>query len=373
MEGYQIHTAGFITENVRLEMVIGSLFLLFFSVFFHGRIAPAGTLAPMISMVPAMAVAQVHPLILGLLFSLLTLLVALPKRFEWLVSLNDRGTSAGLLLLFGVMGIRSSLASLNTWADGEAGFSWLLVLLTGGSVICFLLYRSGKSWLMIPAGLGFAFVLSFVSGQMPAFETGPGLPLISSGTWWLDRWGLPLSFQLSEWMRALPFAVLALLMLPLDAAAIQTMHRRNYGPYFNKVSLKMDETFIVTSLRNLAGVCLGGAQMAAVWRSFLIPLGVVRRPIPGSALLLGITCLLFAFAGYPIDLATHPPLLHLVLIFGVFVPMLLTGWKTIHGKFELLPMLICLLAGFWTHPLLGWIFGLSTGRIMRYLSGKRTR
>ena len=364
-EGYQIESATFVAENVRLEVVIASVTLLLFSVFFHMRLAPQGTLAPMISLVPVMAAAGVHPLALGILFGLMTITLSVLKGFSRLVSLNDRGTSAGILILFGLMGVRGSISSLWNWTQREADFVFLMLLLSGGCLLCWFLYRYRQSWLMIPSVLAFGLIFSFINGFIPSFQTTPGFPLLNAHTWWETRWQIDASLNMSGWFRAAPFAVLAVLMLPLDASAIQTMQRRQYGPYFSKVSFKLDPTFFAVGLRHLIGVFFGGAQIGAVWRSFLIPLGVVRRPIPGSAFLLGIFCLIFAFAGYPIDLAMYPPLLHLVLVFGVFTPMLVTGWQTAINKADRVIIVICVLGGYFLHPLVGWGLGLLSGRWLK--------
>jgi hypothetical protein len=140
------------------------------------------------------------------------------------------------------------------------------------------------------------------------------------------------------------------------------MHERQYRPYEQKATFDLNQTFFVVSLRNLVGALLGGAQTAAVWRSFLIPLGVVRRPIPGSALLLGLFTLAFAFAGYPIDIAMFPPMLHMVLVFGVYVPMLLAGLRTAKTGKAWIVLFLVLGVGYLVHPLAGWVLGILLGR-----------
>jgi hypothetical protein len=89
------------------------------------------------------------------------------------------------------------------------------------------------------------------------------------------------------------------------------------------------KTAYLVAFRNLAGVLLGGAQTAAVWRSFMIPLGVVRSPFRRSALWLGLLGIAAGLSGVLVDLAVYPPLLWMVLLFGIYLPMFETGLATL--------------------------------------------
>jgi len=95
-----------------------------------------------------------------------------------------------------------------------------------------------------------------------------------------------------------------------------------------------------------------------VWRSFMIPLGVVRRPIGGSALLLGIIGMSFALLGFPLDVAVFPPLLWPVLIFGVYIPLLEVGLNTIRSAATAQIAGICLVGGIALNPVLGWVIAI---------------
>jgi hypothetical protein len=116
---------------------------------------------------------------------------------------------------------------------------------------------------------------------------------------------------------------------------------------------------LLVSVRNIIGVLLGGAQTAAIWRSFMIPLGVVRRPIGASALFLGLFGLLASFLGFPLDWAVFPLLLWPVLIFGVYLPMVENGIQTLGVNKRAIPAaLACLVTGWMLQPVVGWILGL---------------
>ena len=108
----------------------------------------------------------------------------------------------------------------------------------------------------------------------------------------------------------------------------------------------------------MIGAILGGGQISAVWRSFMIPLAVVRRPIGGSALLLGILGICFGILGFPIDISIFPPLVWLVLIFGVFVPLVEIGFSTLRNMASIQIAVICLILGIGLNPVLGWSFAL---------------
>jgi hypothetical protein len=364
-DGYGISGEGFVAENVRLEMVVGSLMLLIFSVLFLPRAAPPGTLTPLIPMIPLMVAAGVHPLSLGIMIGLLGLALSLGKAFPRIVALNSPGTRGGILVLFGLLGIIDSGSKMWLWSIPSDPSSPLLFasIVIVGLAVYLVLIRQKKTWLSVPLCLLAALAVSALFGRLPELVTRPGLPLINGMSWWQDRWQLGPAFGLETILAALPFALLAVVMWPLDATAILTMHERQYRPYEQKATFDLNQTFLVVSLRNLVGAMLGGAQTAAVWRSFLIPLGVVRRPIPGSALLLGLFTLAFAFAGYPIDIAMFPPMLHMVLVFGVYVPMLIAGLRTAKTGKAWIVLFLVLGVGYLVHPLAGWVLGILLGRL----------
>lgn len=359
----------FVAENVRLDMIIGSLILLLFCACLLPRSAPPGTLTPLIPMVPLMAAAGVHPLSLSLLIGILGLILSAGRVFPRLVKLNTPGTRGGILVLFGILGLRDSLGKVWIWAEGSGPLLFVAVL--GAGLVVYLVLAARKlTWLAVPACLVAALAVSALFGQLPQLVTGPGLPLFSHASWWHDRWQLGSPFDLPTVLAAVPFALLALTLWPLDATAIMTMHEQQYQAHAAKATFDLNQSFLVISLRNIIGAWFGGAQTAAVWRSFLIPLGIVRRPIPGSALLLGLLCLIFALTGYPIDIAMHPPALHLVLMLGVYVPMLLAGIRAVRCRLDWLVLAAVLAGGFLLHPLAGWLIGLLLSRLSQVLIKK---
>ncbi|MHB8963207.1 MAG: DUF3360 family protein [Saccharofermentanales bacterium] len=352
--GFGITDPTFVTENVRLEVVVAGVFTLIFSAVLHPAAGPPGTLAPLIPLVPLMVAAGVHPLPFAILISLAGFVFARNGYFQHIVNLNGIGTKAGILLLFGIMGITSSLQKLQAWTADSHQTSMFFVLIISGAMLYFLLVRLKAKWLIIPASALVSLIISSLYGLFPVFDTGIGLPIIDPVHWWNHKWGIGFGMTTQNFVTAIPFALLVMTMWPMDALAVKTLQETNYPPTAKRAVMDLNATFIVVTVRNLIGALLGGAQTAAVWRSFMIPLAVVKRPIGGSALLLGIFAIAFAILGFPIDLSVFPPLVWLVLILGVFAPMLEIGLRTIRNASSVRIALICIILGIAINPVIGW-------------------
>lgn len=104
-----------------------------------------------------------------------------------------------------------------------------------------------------------------------------------------------------------------------------------------------------------------------------IPLGVVRRPLPGAALLLAIFGVLFSLLGFPLDLALFDPLINLVLIFGVFLPMLLTGIVIPKSRINWVTAAVCVAAGYFWTPLAGWVLAVTAEFALSRLAARKKR
>ena len=99
MEALGIKSDLFAVENVRMELFLASLLTLLFCVFFNPAIAPPGTLAPLIPLVPVMVAAGVHPLPLALISGALGIILAALRAWPLLMKLSGNGTKAGVLIL----------------------------------------------------------------------------------------------------------------------------------------------------------------------------------------------------------------------------------------------------------------------------------
>ena len=356
--GLKIIDPTFVTENVRLEIVIASIFTLIFSAFLNPAVGPPGTLAPLIPIIPIMISAGVHPLPFSILVGAIGLIIALFGCFTNVVKINGPGTKGGILLLFGILGITSSLDKLRVWTNGSHHENLLFVLLSVGIVVYLVLNKLNVRWLIIPVCALLALLVSYLFGLSPVFETSVALPIINPDYWWNVKWGIGYGFTIKNFLVAMPFAMLVIAMWPIDALAIRTMQESNYPVNARKAIFDLNATFIIISIRNMIGAILGGGQISAVWRSFMIPLAVVRRPIGGSALLLAILGICFGILGFPIDISTFPPLVWLVLIFGVFVPLVEIGFSTLRNMASIQIAVICLILGIGLNPVLGWSFAL---------------
>ncbi len=354
--GLSIADPTFVAENVRLEIVIAGLFTVLFCGFFNPYAGPPGTLAPLIPVVSVMALAGVHPLPLGILIGAIGLLISLFKFFCRLIRVNGEGTKGGIILLFGILGIISSLEGLQNWAAEAQAASLFVLLLVAGIALYLLLTRLGLKWLVIPACAVLALLLAAAFGLFPFFKTEPGLPILSPDVWWNQKWGIGFGLNMQNFIKAVPYALLAVVLWPMDALAITTIQEKCYPPEAKNAVICLDSTYTIVSLRNIVGTVLGGSQIAAVWRSFMIPLGIVKRPVGASALMLGLLGIAFGLFGFPIDVAIFPPLLWLVLIFGVYVPLIEVGLSTIKTPASAQTAAICVIGGVAINPVVGWIF-----------------
>lgn len=349
-----IQDAGMIADSVRLELMIASVATILFCAIINPYAAPAGTLAPLIPLIPAMAAAGVHPLPFALLVSLIGFVFAKTGVFNMLVRLNGPGTKAGVSLLFGGMGILHAAQKLNLWAQDhqEPYFAWIILFV--GFLLYVFMRRAKIRWLVIPVCVIAALTVSAVFGLFPLISAQIGLPVLDPAFWWIHRWGVGYGLSIQNFVSAIPFVILVLTMWPVDALAIQTLQERNYPSTAKRAIMNVDDSFILITVRNLAGAVLGGVQTAAVWRSFMIPLAVSKRPIGGSALLLGLIGILFALLGFPVDIAIFPPLVYMVLIFGVFTPMLEGGWECVDNVRTLASAISCIALGVIFSPTIGW-------------------
>lgn len=356
-KGLNLSDPTFVSDNVRLEIVLGGIFAIIFSGIYNPYVAPAGTLAPLIPLIPVLTVSGVHPLPLSLLIVLLGIIPSLLQGFKKMMSLNGQGTTAGIMLLFGLMGIISSLENLNAWCTFQQSSHLSSVLILGGIFLYILLGRWRVKYLMIPLCALFALIASALFKVYPDFTTPMGLPIINPYVWWHEKWGLGFGLDLNHFIKAFPFALLTVVMWPIDALAIRKIQEASYPEVSHKTLFDVDDTYFIVALRQLVGGVIGGGQIASVWRSFMIPLATVKRPLAGSAFVLGILSVCFGVMGYPIDLAIFPPLLWLVLIVGVYIPLLEVGFSMMQDPKNIQTSIACILLGFTISPIIGWVAG----------------
>ncbi len=353
-----IQNPAFVRENVRLELILASVLTLVVTVALRVPAGPPGTLAPLIVLVPAMAAAGVHPLPFGLLAGAAGLLTALLGWQDHLMRINGPGTRGGILVLFSLMGFHNGLSGLHRWAVSVNGILPVLLLLGTGVFWSILLKRFHVRWLTIPVCAATALLLASVFGRFPEWSTGVGLPIVDPARWWQELWGIGWGMEWQGFVRAAPYVCLVLVLWPIDALAVQAILQRDGGDAGAGPTIDFRKTAYLVAVRNLAGVLLGGAQTAAVWRSFMIPLGVVRGPLRRSALWLGLFGILAGLSGVLIDLAVFPPLLWMVLLFGIYLPLLEAGLATLRTGSGRVTAGVCTVAGLAVHPVVGWFISL---------------
>lgn len=362
--GLSISNPAFVPENVRLELVFAGIMTIIFCAVLNPCAGPPGTLAPLIPMVPIMASAGVHPLAFGILVGIIGIILSISRTFSKVVNINGTGTKGGLIILFGVLGIKGAVQNLNSWAQQTDSVPLITMVVIIGIIIYILLNKLKLGWLVIPVCATAAIILSFISGRIPDFQTGAGFPVINPNIWWNEKWGVGFGFTFANYIKALPYALFAVVLWPLDALAIKAIQDENYPSDAKNSCFDMDATYTIVSIRTILGTILGGSQTAAIWRSFMIPLSIIKRPIGAAALILGVLSILSGILGFPIDIAIFPPLLWSVLIFGVFLPMLEVGIGTIKNMTHSKIAAICIVGGLAVNPLLGWILATISEKVV---------
>lgn len=360
----KISNPNFVFENVRLEMLIGSIITLFTALLLP-NIAPSGTLAPFIILVPFMAAFGVHPFLLSIFVGVFGIIAIKTGLFQKLLSLSGQINKTSLTLTIAVSGILLSLKNLYHFYSGQR--LPFLMLFVSLSILFYILRKKNRLWLMIPATAVIAPVLSLsfrITPQIPA--TTYSLP-ISPAYWWKNMWEIGFGFDLSTVLKTLPFAMFVIILWAVDTVSITTLLEAN------RLNSQMEEpdlntSFLVTSIRNIVGGFFGGAQTGALWRSFLIPLSMVKRPLRPASILLGGIGILAAITYYPIALLSFPPLVWSVLLFGIFLPFLQVGLSNLRcftNRLEILLILSFLIAGVIYSPILTWILSLFYERLIK--------
>lgn len=359
-EGFKITNPIFVTENIRLELFIASILAIIFCAIINPYLAPPGTLAPFVPIIPMMVASGVHPLPLGILIGVIGLVLSVLKYLCKTITISGIGTRGGTILLFGILGVISSADHLRSWAYANNSGIIFIILLVIGLLAYLVLGMIGMRWMIVPLCALISLSVSALFNLYPSLNTSASLPIINPNLWWNELWGIGWGINGENFLKALPFALLAVIMWPLDALAVRTLQENNYPKNAKKAVFDINSSFLIISLRNIFGAVLGGSQTSAIWRSFMIPLATVKRPIGGSALILGIFGLAFSLLGFPIDIAIFPPLLWLVLIYGVYLPLVEIGLSTLKTAVHSQVATVCILVGITINPVLGWIASIIT-------------
>lgn len=361
-----ISTPDFVFENVRMEIFIGGVITLVAALVFR-NVSPAGTLAPLIVLIPSMADFGVHPLILSMMVGLLGIISVKTKVFERLISTSSDICKTSLTLVFGVTGV--VLASQKLLHFFGNRYVPLLLLIITLSVSYVLLLIHQKSWLIIPIAAAVSLAFSWIfdigldtSSQIKAMHFNPFY-------WWEDMWGIGFGLNIMTILRTLPFAIFVILLWTVDTLSIQAVISSGYKENDVKEEINIRNSFMAISIRNIIGGFIGGAQTSSLWRSFLIPLYMMKRPLRNASILLGVLGVIAGVAAIPIRILSFPPLVWSVLLFGIFIPFINTGIRSFMGTDKYITksvVVILALLGIVFSPIITWL-----GAIMYEKAGKK--
>jgi hypothetical protein len=345
----------FIFENVRIEIIIGSLITLGAALFFPFA-APSGTLAPLIVLIPIMVRYGVHPLILSLMVGLIGLISVRTKLFTLLLSLSGPISKTSLALVFGISGVLMSVKKLFEFFGRHSPLLYLLLACLIGIYFLLLIYK--KMWLVIPICAVVSLILPLLFGMKIDISAPAALPHFNPFYWWQTMWGVGFGFTFTNFIKSLPFALFVVLLWTIDTVSIQAVAESNMESRKICEKIDLEKSFSIASIRNIIGGLYGGAQTSSLWRSFLIPLFMIQRPMQPSAILLGILGIIAGLTGSPIKILSFAPVIWTVLLFGIFVPFVNTGIKNLKNLRSLSQQSIILLAtaaGIFFNPLLTWL------------------
>ena len=362
---------GFVFENVRIEIMIGSIITLLFALLLP-KTSPVGTLSPLIIMIPAMAGFGVHPLMLSIFAGVFGIISVGTGLFGKLLKLSGGICRASLPLVFGIAGIIMSIEKLLSFF-GQA-YLPLTIILLSLFILYILLSRIKKVWIIIPAAAVISLVVPMLFGIF--VETSAAVPALnfSPSYWWEERWGIGYGFDLITILKTLPFALFIVMLWAVDTVSINALLDANFTADEKREEMETEKSFYVVSLRNMLGGACGGAQTGALWRSFLIPLFMVKRPIFYSAFLMGLFGIIAGVTIIPIRIMSYTPLVWSVLLFGIFIPFFIIGIRNTlsikQSDYRIATALLTLF-GVLLSPIVTWIGAVAYERIQDALKNKR--
>ena len=345
----------FVFENVRIEIIIGSIITLVMALILPNT-APAGTLAPLIVLIPTMVRFGVHPFILSILVGIIGMISIKTKLFEKLISLSGYISKTSLTLTFGISGVLLSVKKLISFFGEKSIPLFLLIFLLALAYLLLLKYK--KNWLVIPVAAIVSVLIPLLFGVNIDISAPTSFPNFSPFYWWNDMWGIGFGIDLLTIIRTLPFALFVVLLWAIDTISINAMLHANFQANETREEINLDNSFMIASARNMIGGLCGGAQTSSLWRSFLIPLFMMKRPIRSASILLGILGILAGITAIPVKILSFPPLIWTVLLFGIFIPFVGLGIKNIKNAETIAQKGIILLfsaTGVLISPILTWV------------------
>ena len=351
-----ITNPNFVLENVRMEVLIGSVITLIAAILYPNA-APAGTLAPLVVLIPLMSSFGVHPFILGITVGIIGILAVRTGIFNRLVDLAGSVCKTSITLTFGITGIWMSAGKLYSFFNQEKQIFWILIIIL--IFIYAILFYYKKNWLVIPMASVAALIIPKLFGA--GYEMVPvNMELnLNPFFWWNNIWGIGIGLNGVTILKTLPFALFVILLWTIDTVSIQTIREASYDIGKEKEQMiDIKQSFLIVSLRNIIGVIFGGAQTGSLWRSFLIPLYMIKRPMRICAILLGVVGVIASLTVVPIQIMSYVPLVWSVLLFGIFMPFTVTSITNIINQKQTSKRFFILLfsvLGVVINPILTWI------------------
>jgi len=345
----------FVLENVRIEILIGSIITLIASILYPNA-APAGTLAPLVVLIPVMSAFGVHPLILGITVGVFGILAVRSGLFKYLLDLSGFTCKTSITLTFGISGVWMSIQKLYAFFDGKKHVFWILTVVL--IIVYLILFYFKKNWLVIPVISIFAFIIPELVGTgYTIIPVNLNLNL-NPFYWWNDMWGIGFGLNGVTILKTIPFALFIILLWAIDTLSIQAIREGSYGNEEKEEQLDIVQSFTSVAVRNMIGAFLGGAQTGSLWRSFLIPLYMIKRPMRICAVLLSVLGIIASLTMIPIQIMSYTPLVWSVLLFGIFMPftvVALTNIKNTKGLRIKLFILLFSALGIAVSPIITWI------------------
>jgi hypothetical protein len=298
----------------------------------------------------------VHPFILSLMVGIIGIISIKTKLFKKLIALSGAISKISLILTIGIAGVLLSIKSLIAFFGNN--YTPLLLIMITLMATYFLLRKWNKIWLIIPVAAMISISISTLFHIPIGNVTIISLPSFNPSYWWNEMWGIGFGVEIITILKTLPYALFVLLLWAVDTVSITTMLDSTYQQHEKREEINLNRSFTITSIRNIIGGLFGGAQTSALWRSFLIPLFMVKRPIRPASILMGLLGIIAGFTALPIKVLSFPPLIWSVLLFGIFLPFVIVGLKNlgnIDKNIHKIIILIFTISGVLISPLVTWV------------------
>ncbi|NCA80809.1 MAG: DUF3360 family protein [Sphingobacteriia bacterium] len=290
------------------------------------------------------------------------------KIFERLVSFSGDICKTSLTLVFGVSGVILAVQK-TTGFFGSSHIPLFLFLLTLTAAYT-LLFVFKKTWLIIPVAAGVSLLSSFLFGLETGISSDIHAIQFNPVYWWRDMWGIGFGLNMITVLKTLPFALIVVLLWTVDTVSVQAVIGKGCMGNDDGGEININRSFMAVSVRNMIGGFFGGAQTSSLWRSFLIPLYKMKRPLRSASVMLGVLGIIAGVTAVPVRILSFPPLVWSVLLFGIFIPFIHTGIKNakdMNNLPEIFIIVLLTVSGIVFSPIITW-FG---ANIYEKTNGKR--